>query len=110
MVIVYSKEFLDEYEVIDTSYREGKNPHAKQERDSYARELRKAGWEVTTKKFSFQDFGFSNSYLLFAKRKKIVQERKPEKTGYISTDTRGNNMKNDVKITNRQIKRLAVIA
>lgn len=70
MVTVYPKEFLDEYDVIDVSYREGKNPHAKQERDSYARELRKTGWEVTTKKFSFQDFGFGSSYLLFAKRRK----------------------------------------
>jgi hypothetical protein len=69
MTTVYPKEYLDEYEVIDKSYSESKNPDAKKERDFCARELRKQGWEVTCKKFSFQDFGFGSAYTLHATRK-----------------------------------------
>jgi hypothetical protein len=70
MTTVYAKEFLDEYEIIDKTYSDSKNPFAKLERDSYARELRKKGWEVKCKRYSFQDFGYGSSYTLFAKRKK----------------------------------------
>jgi len=70
MVTVYSKRYLDEYDIIDKSYHYPKNPNAKLERDTLARQLRKEGWTVKTKKMSFQDLGFGDSYTLFAERKK----------------------------------------
>lgn len=71
MVTVYSREYLDEFEVVDKSFHYPKNPNAKAERDRMARELRKQGWKVTVKKFSFQDLGYGDSYTLYAERKRI---------------------------------------
>jgi hypothetical protein len=70
MTTVYPREYLEEYELIEKMYSDSKNPFAKMERDSYARELRKHGWEVKCKKVSFQDFGYGSSYTLSARRKK----------------------------------------
>jgi hypothetical protein len=74
MVTVYPKEYLDENEVIDKSFHYPKNPNAKAERDQMARQLRKEGYEVKTRKVVFRgDLCSGESYTLFASRRKIQQ-------------------------------------
>ena len=70
MVTCYPKQYLDENEIIDKTFYSSKNPDAKKERDTLARQLRKEGWKVTTKLYHFYDFGGSATYTLFAERKK----------------------------------------
>ena len=70
MVTCYSKQYLDEFEIIDKTFYSSKNPDAKKDRDTLARQLRKEGWKVTTKLYHFYDFGGSATYTLFAERKK----------------------------------------
>jgi len=43
----YPEKFLKEYEVKETMFKD------KKEHDTEARQLRKDGWEVTTKKYHF---------------------------------------------------------
>jgi len=70
MVTCYPRRYLDEYDIIDNSYFTNSNPKAKQERDAFARVLRKEGWKVTTKKWNFYDMGSGTTYTLFAERLK----------------------------------------
>ncbi|MCK9593936.1 MAG: hypothetical protein M0Q91_18195 [Methanoregula sp.] len=71
MTTVYPKPFLDEFDLVDRSFHYPKNPNAKQERDTLARELRKAGWDVKTKKWTFHgDLCSGESYTIYATRKK----------------------------------------
>jgi hypothetical protein len=75
MVTVYPKEFLDENEVVDLSFHYPKNPNAKHDRDVMAKALRKQGYEVKTRKWTFHgDLCSGESYTLFATRKKQTSE------------------------------------
>jgi len=67
MTNVYSKEFLEKYDIIDEKYADNKNPNAKQIRDKRARQFRKLGYTVETEKFNV--FG-DTVFTLFAKRDK----------------------------------------
>lgn len=67
MTTVYAEEFLFENEVIDKSYLDTRNPYAKLERDSYARELRKKGFAVKT---SVAHFDNATGYYLHAVRRR----------------------------------------
>jgi hypothetical protein len=58
---VYPEEFLKEHEVKETMVK------TKTERDMEARQLRKDGWEVTTKKYCFDG---DERYFLTAIRRK----------------------------------------
>jgi len=57
----YAEEFLKEYEVQENMFR------TKTERDAEARQLRKDGWEVTTKKYHFD--GDERFFLTAIRRK-----------------------------------------
>ena len=57
----YPEEFLKEYEVQENMFR------TKTERDMEARQLRKDGWEVTTKKYHFD--GDERFFLTAIRRK-----------------------------------------
>jgi hypothetical protein len=57
----YPEEFLKEYEVKETSFKD------KTERDTEARQLRKEGWEVATQKYHFDG---DEQYFLTAIRRK----------------------------------------
>jgi len=57
----YPEEFLKEYEVQENMFR------TKTERDTEARQLRKDGWEVTTKKYHFD--GDERFFLTALRRK-----------------------------------------
>jgi hypothetical protein len=72
MTTVYPKPFLDAYNLIEQSFFDSKNPNAKQERDSLARELRKAGWAVKSETYHFDT---ATGYFLKARR--ILQEHTP---------------------------------
>lgn len=76
---VYTKEDLEQNEYRDQSWNTGKYPEAKKLRDDRARELRKAGWTVITKKFDFSSLGTGVSYMLQASRKRqqVVAEPTP---------------------------------
>jgi hypothetical protein len=67
---VYTSEDLAENEYRDQSWNTSKFPDAKKLRDDRARELRKEGWTVKTKKFNFSDLGTGVSYILEASRKR----------------------------------------
>ena len=58
---VYPDEFLNEHEVKEAMFR------TKAERDTEARQLRKEGWEVTTKKYHFD--GDERFFLTAIRRK-----------------------------------------
>jgi len=58
---VYPDEFLNEHEVKEAMF------NTKAERDTETRQLRKEGWEVTTKKYSFDG---DERYFLTAIRRK----------------------------------------
>lgn len=70
MTTVYSKEYLDQYDVLEERFFESRDPDAKQKRDRRARELRKQGWTVQIETFQNSDMGTGASYSLFAERKK----------------------------------------
>jgi hypothetical protein len=72
MTTVYSKPFLDAYNLIERSFFDQRNPNAKQQRDWLARELRKAGWEVKTETCHFDT---ATGYFLKARRQ--VQANTP---------------------------------
>ncbi len=57
----YPEEFLKEYEVQENMFK------SKTERDMEARQLRKDGWEVTTKKYHFDG---NERFFLTATRRK----------------------------------------
>ena len=57
----YPVEFLDEHEVKEVMFK------TKTERDTEARQLRKNGWEVTTKKYHFDG---DERYFITAIRRK----------------------------------------
>jgi DNA repair protein RadC len=58
---VYPEKFLKEYEVKETMFKD------KKEHDTKARQLRKDGWEVTTKKYNFD--GDERFFLTAIRRK-----------------------------------------
>ena len=58
---VYPAEFLDEHEVKEVMFK------TKTERDTEVRQLRKSGWEVTTKKYHFDG---DERYFITAIRRK----------------------------------------
>jgi hypothetical protein len=66
MVNCYSKEYLDTHDIIDKSFFTGGSTDAKKERDILARQLRKDGYKVTCKKWSFPDMGTKDNYTLYA--------------------------------------------
>ena len=57
----YPQEFLKEHEVKEAMFKN------KTERDAEARQLRKEGWEVTTKKYNFDG---DERYFITAIRRK----------------------------------------
>jgi hypothetical protein len=58
---IYPAEFLDEHEVKEVIFK------TKTERDTEVRQLRKNGWEVTTKKYHFDG---DERYFITAIRRK----------------------------------------
>lgn len=69
MVTVYTKEFLNSYDVVDKSFFTGHEYDAKKERDTLARSLRKQGYTVETHKSRFDT---RDGYFIHATRKKPV--------------------------------------
>lgn len=67
MTTVYSKEYLDQYDVLEERFFESRDPDAKKKRDRRARELRKQGWTVQIESV---DDGYIAVYSLYAERKK----------------------------------------
>jgi len=61
MMNAYPEEFLKEYEVKEAMFK------TKTERDIEARQLRRDGWEVTTKKYHFD--GEERFFLIAIRRK-----------------------------------------
>lgn len=57
-------------ETIDKKYFTGGEIDAKKERDTLARQLRKEGYTVTTKKWSMPDISTKDCYTLYAVRQK----------------------------------------
>jgi hypothetical protein len=66
----YSKEYLEQYDVVEKSWREDHYDNAKKLRDREARRLRKNGWKVETQKLYFADLDGIITYYLFAEREK----------------------------------------
>jgi len=64
MTTVFTKEYLRKHDVIETHFKD------KKERDRLARELRRVGWKVETEKFSFSDLGGSDTFTIYARKKK----------------------------------------
>lgn len=58
-------------ETIDKKYFTGGEIDAKKERDTLARQLRKEGYTVTTKKWSMPDISTKDCYTLYAVRQKV---------------------------------------
>ena len=77
---VYSHKFLQEYDIVDKSFYTGGEINAKKERDTLARQLRKEGYTVKTKKWSMPDISNKDCYTLYATMKKrdntIIFEQK----------------------------------
>ena len=67
---VYPKDFLQEYDIIDKSFFTGGEIDAKKERDTLARQLRKDGWIVKTKKWYMPDISNKDCYTLYATKRK----------------------------------------
>ena len=67
---VYAEEYLKAWDVIEENYYPNKDPCAKQNRDKRARELRKQGYTVVCKKWSFQDLGYGDMYTLEAEKRR----------------------------------------
>lgn len=68
MVEVYPKEYVEKYELISKQWDDSTFPNAKQLRDTEARQLRKEGWEVETKKLNFVDLARCYVYTLKARK------------------------------------------
>jgi len=60
----------DKYEHNDLTFTTPKNPNAMRDRNTKAKELRAAGWEVKSGTTSFEGLGYGQSYWLEAKRLK----------------------------------------
>jgi len=67
---IYSRKYLDRYDVYDKTFYTRKNPDAKQHRDKLARKLRRDGWTVETSKAEFPDMGTGTVYTIHATREK----------------------------------------
>ena len=72
VVTAHPKEYLEEYEVFNKTY------YSKEEAREMAKKLRKSGWEVKTKKWSFPDLDGGESWEITAKRRKISENPKEE--------------------------------
>lgn len=62
--------YANMHDVIDKTYFTGGKIDAKKERDNLARQLRKEGYTVITKKWSCPDISNKDSYTLHAVREK----------------------------------------
>ena len=72
MVTCCSKEYYDTHDFIHKKFFTGGDIDAKKERDDLARQLRKEGWTVKTKKWSMPDISNKDCYTLDAERLKKV--------------------------------------
>jgi hypothetical protein len=59
-------------DVIDKKYFTGGDIDAKRERDTLARQLRKEGYTVTTKKWSMPDISTKDCYTIYAVRERTA--------------------------------------
>jgi hypothetical protein len=71
MVTCYPKEFCDTHDIVDKTFFTGHEYDAKKDRDTLARQLRKDGYTVETKKYRFDT---RDSYTIHAIRLKPVDQ------------------------------------